>query len=1280
MSQRSIFQGLAVVAGISLASSSLSAQTNNGQIAGNVLDPSGAVVASAQITARNEATGSTYKATSTSSGDYRFPSIELGRYTLTVNAPGFSQQVSRGVEVRVQEVTSFDVRLTTGSANETVTVEADAPAVQSQSSEVSGTVTDREIVELPLALGGVGAMRSPEAFVFLIPGTAGPGTGNSNNGIFVSKVGGGQNFGNEILLDGASQTRSENGSSFDEEALSVEAISEFTVTTSTPQAEFGRTTGGIENYVTKSGTNNFHGTAFGIFRNEFLDANDWFANGRKAFYTARAATETGAAATGDLASAYTNRRPPDKQYDFGISAGGPLSIPHLYNGRDRTFGFFSWEQYRLSSGGVATSNVPTIAERGGNFSDRLVTGATGLTNPCDGTPILNGQIFDPATARTVVVNDPVAKISGTTVCRTAFPGNVIPTARFSKVGQAIAAFYPTPSDPNALTGNYSLASSSTLANTTYSIRVDHSIGSKDKLYGSYSSRENTRNNPTFLTLPAPVDPNVQTQDFITHFGRAGWTHILTPNILNHVNLGFNRSNSINGAVEALSGINYNTQLGTPFTAGFPQVAVGGYQTLSRNQNDDNIDNGIRVNDAVSWQKGRNSFKFGVDYRYQQYSPLAKGQTNGYLSFQGNQTKATRDFAYQNGTGNGFASLLLGLGDNSQSTVPASQPRWISNYWAGFVQDDIKVSNSLVLNVGLRYDVDQPRREAKNRTSNFSLTAIDPKSGLPGAMVFGTTCTPNCNTRWADTYYKDIAPRIGFAFSPQSMNNKFSLRGGFATLYGPLQYSDFGGSTITGYSVQTVQNSNGFNPAFNVDGATTLAGVGALPGIAPPNPSTDLDPAYFDNGNADAPRFVNNSYIKASYGRPPQINQWNIQIQQELAKDLIMTVGYLGTAGAHLRSGVENINNMPASNFSRGDALISHNLTANGVATPYSAFNGQVQQALRPFPQYGFIATDCCLQNVGHSTYEALIASLERRMRQGLTLQLSYTWSKDITNADSSLPGITAGVNQEQDPFNSKSQKALSIQDIPHTFVASFLYEFPFGKGKSFLNFNNPMARSLVSGFELGGVLRYQSGEPTSFGCLPNGSNIPGWDNCINYTRIPGSSIESNARRNGRLDPFRILKANGNVPGPDPNVDSEFNGLFRRDTQPSATNPVTYSTLQNAPAFYDQNQGQNRILRAVNPAGCQAAGTCDNGAFQFGNVPRVTSEIRNYLYNNEDFSFLKKTPLTEGTTLFLKIEMLNAFNRHIFSTPSTNPYDNFFGVPTGTIDGPRHIQLTGRIVF
>lgn len=1249
--------GFAVAAAmVFLLTGPAGAQTTQGIIAGNVLDSTGAVVANAKIIAKNEATGSVYNTVSTSAGSYRFPSISLGRYTLTTTAPGFKATVNTGVEVRVGSTTAFDITLNIGNATETITVQSNAPTIQTQSSEVSGTVTDQQIVDLPLALGGVGAMRSPEAFVFLIPGTTGPGSANNANGIFLNKLAGGQNFGNEILLDGASVIRTENGSSFDETAPSVEAISEFKVTTSTPAAEFGRTTGGIENFVTKSGTNSFHGTAFDIFRNEALDANSWFNNGNKAYRQS----------IGDPTESNFNRAP-DKKNDYGGSFGGPVWIPHIYNGKDKTFFFFAWEEYRQTLGGPRTSDVPTVAERTGNFQDQLVNGTTGQINPCDGNPIYFGEIFDPATTRTAA-NGARCRLPFGTSPTTATVGqpfapdfNVIPSGRFSKVGQNIANLYPTP-DNNALSGNYTLRSSSPVTNTTYTIRIDEAINQSNRIFGSYNTRENLRNNPTNRAYPGPQDYITQVQDFITHFGRGGWDHIFTPNLLNHLNIGTNRTNSINGSFEALTGVNYAQQLGIGnITTGLPHFSVAGYSDISRNQNDDNIDNGIRFNDSISWQKGRNSFKFGIDYRYQQYSAITKGTLNGNFAFNGNQTKATDIVPYNAGTGNGFASLLLGQVDNANVSIPFHQAQWIQDYYAGFFQDDFKATNNLVLNVGIRYSVDRPRKEKYNSTSNFSTTAIDPKTGTPGALVFASNCG-NCNKRWADTWFKDIAPRIGFAYTPSNSGGKTVFRGGFATLYGPLQYSDFGGDTRQGYTANPSFGSNAnFDPAFSIDGGFPAYQAGI-----------NLDPGQLDNGNAAAPLHFGN-FVKASYGRPGVLQQWNLQVQQQLANDLIMTIGYMGSSGAHLKSQEENINNMPKSNFVRGDSLVSFDLAANGVPAPYTGFNGQVQQALRPFPQYGFIATDCCLQNVGHSSYEALIASVERRFSQGLNLQASYTWSKTITNADSII-NVTNGVQQEQDPFDSKSQKSLSNQDIPHTFVISYLYQLPFGRNKRFLSSGNGFLNALVSGFEVGGVQRYQSGEPFTFG---GATGIPGWDNHISFTRVPGSQLSSNARKNGKIDPFRELRAGNKLPGPDPNVDSIFNGLLIPKNANGVSDNPGYAALQNAPAFSDQNAFDNRRLRARQLGTCP---TCDNGAFLFGDVPRVTGEVRNFKYFNEDFSIIKKTPITENVLFTIKIELLNAFNRHVFSTPNVDPGNRFFGVPTGTINGPRNMQITGRIQF
>lgn len=269
---------LRVLAAFLFGSTAALAQTNEGALVGNIVDDSGAVVAGAKISVTNVATGGRHETVS-SEGGYRLPSLPVGLYDLTVQREGFAGVTQTGVSVQVSSTTSVNITLHVGTATQNVTVAAEGATIMQDTSDIGTIVNTRQVIELPLALGGVGALRSPEAFTFLAPGTTGPGTGNSSNGIFISKVNGGQNFGNEILLDGASILRFENGSSFDEAAPSVEAIQEFKIFTSTFSAQYDRTTGGIDSFTTKSGTNGYHGTGYDIFRNTSLDANTWFNAG-----------------------------------------------------------------------------------------------------------------------------------------------------------------------------------------------------------------------------------------------------------------------------------------------------------------------------------------------------------------------------------------------------------------------------------------------------------------------------------------------------------------------------------------------------------------------------------------------------------------------------------------------------------------------------------------------------------------------------------------------------------------------------------------------------------------------------------------------------------------------------------------------------------------------------------------------------------------------------------------------------------------------------------------
>jgi len=1192
------------------------AQTVFGSIAGTIADATGAVVAGAKVQAVEEKTGTTLETVSTSTGAFRLPQVPIGTFDIDVTAPGFQPEKLTGIQVNLQVVSVVNVTLKVGAATESVTIEANAPQLQTESSDISGTITAEQYQKLPLALGGVGAFRSPEAFIFLLPGNTGPGTANSPNGIFFSKIAGGQNYGAEVLIDGLSQQRSENGSSFDEEAPSVDALQQLTVTQALPPAEYNRTTGGFENFVTKSGGNNFHGYGYEILRNTALDANLWFNGGYKAQCIA----------AGNTGCSQTFATPVDHKNDYGVTFSGPVWIPKVYNGRDKLFFFFAWEQLKYSLGATTITTVPTPAELAGDFSAPALFNPSHVvgTNPCDGSPVYQGQIFDPSTTRTV----------NGVECRSPFPGNKI-TSGFSPVAKNLLSYFPAPTNGEVF-NNFSFPSTAPIENTTLTVRIDANITQKMKLWSSYSSRDNNRISGAPQYLPYPIDYATWKQDFETHFWRLGIDYFFTPALLNHFIIGSNRTNSINFAVPALEGKNWFALLGigNAVSNNFPVVTNGVTAQEGMPNNGDNIDNGLRLVDSISWQKGAHSLTFGTDIRYQQYSPINNNSPS--IGFCAAQTSA---YQGSSNNGNGLASELLGLACSGSQNVYSHQSRWISWYYSGFVQDDWKITKNLTFNLGLNYSVDVPRHEAINYTSNFSPTALDPEFGVPGALIFGTTCN-GCNTKWADTYFKDISPRVGFAYAPPWLNGKTVLRGGAGILYGPLQYDDFGGGMNAGYkSNPGFPSKNGFDPSFVID-----AGYPAFP--APPN----LDPGQF-NGS-----FLPGSYIEKSAGRPAAIYNYTMQVQQELAKDLILSIGYVGSEAQNLQANNQNINNISYNDLSLGKEL-GQQLMNNpyGVPVPFPGYFGlwgngvQIQQALRPFPQYDFIDSGCCLEATGHSSYNAMLVSLARRYRNGLSLQVSYTWSKNLNDTDSALPNTNPGQPQVQNPFNLHEEKAISIQDITNTFVASPFYELPFGKGKPFLN-HGPESY-ILGGWQAGAVLRYQNGQPMAFCCT---AGIPGWQNATRYDLVPGVHIKSAVYQRGwkNINPFNTAN------GTDPNVNSFFNAA-------NTNAAIAYSKGGTKPAFIDQ-------VAAVNASPV-------NMPYHLGNTPRVTN-IRMPNWYNEDFSIIKDTPIHESVMFELKFEFLNAFNRHLFGSPDDNPADFTFGIPTYQANSPRAIQVTGRISF
>ena len=540
-----------------------------------------------------------------------------------------------------------------------------------------------------------------------------------------------------------------------------------------------------------------------------------------------------------------------------------------------------------------------------------------------------------------------------------------------------------------------------------------------------------------------------------------------------------------------------------------------------------------------------------------------------------------------------------------------------------MQDTIKVTPTLTLNLGFRYDVDEPEREAHGNTSDISLTQPNPGAGnLPGVLVFagnGAGRNGNVNERWANIWKKDFGPRIGFAWAPAMFSNKMVFRGGYGIIYGNLQYADFGGFNRTGFQANPGFNSiNGFDPAFQID-----AGLPSFP--APPN----LDPTQLN--------FAGPQYTDPSYGRPPMSQNWSIEVQRELAPDLIVDVAYVGQHSQNLRSNYDAVNTLNPKYFSLGSLLTTPISAQSTVAPPYAGFpsGAIVAQALVPFPQYFGFNTDGQLENLGQSTYNALEAQLTRRFRNGLNLMASYTWSKTLTDADSALP-FFATLHQggaPQNVFNKQGDKAISNQDLPQNFVLSYVYELPFGKNKKFLNGSKLLDR-VVGGWSVSGIQRYESGQPIAFGC---GTGVPAYADCIREDYIPGASPLSSAwkHRNGKFVPITPATFAAGDPGV-----PMFNPL---DT---AFGAVT-------PAFDDPNSSQNLASRG--------------GTYAFGTSPRVDGSIRMGAYLSEDFNLLKRTKLTESSDLLFQVNFLNAFNRHVWNRPGDlGPGDSFSPTnqPTG----------------
>lgn len=1232
------------------------AQLDTGSVSGTILDPAGKVVVAAAITLTGQQTGTTYQSVSSSTGYYVFPSVRPGKYDLSVNAPGFKTALNHGVVVSVGATSSIDVKLALGSSAETIHVVAGDQTLEADSSSIDASIQPEQVDHLPLAVSG---WRSLESLAYLAPGVAGFGMAASADAI---KINGGQENGTDFLIDGITTNRQQNGSgSFGILSPSVDAVNEFKVSIASLPVEEGRTTGGLANYNTKGGTNEYHGSVYEFLKNAAFDGNTWFNNGKMAM----------AGNTADARKTY--KRSADTKNDYGINLGGPIRIPFLYNGTNKTFFFFNWEQWRQTYGGTITSQLPTPAQLGSDgqyFDFSSLLGSALGTSPC-GETVYAGEIMDPqydytgstpcryaGFGQTVTSTSSGYSVSGA-------PTNKIPVGRASTLAKSLVNTYLMPLAQQEVSGssnyNYAYRSIGTITNTAYSLRIDQNIGSRHKIWGFWNSRENTDSGGN-SNMPVPIQTCCGTVDQLGKLFRAGWDWVVTPTMVNTLTVGGNRSNNINKSKASQMGVDWDSKLGIAngFSHDFPvfEFYSNTFGSMGEMEDSTDVDNVLALNDVVHWQHGAHSFTFGGDAQYHQYSWVSHiGGTcsgnAGCFQFWDNQTASDENYWGQDG--NSFAAFLIGETGLATNLAATHNPRWIMHGGSLFLGDTWKARPNLTINMGVRWSYDTPRHEAGGNTSIWDPNKVDENTEagvLPqarGALVFagqGAGRNGSKNETWGTVYKKDFEPRVGFAWEPDMLNRKLVVRGSSGIYYGPLIYADYGQGTVQGFT-----NQGNLYTTDPLDGVPLDNGLQAL------STSPNLNPYQLDGTSTSA------DYVARSNGRPGMTMNWALETQYELNPHTFLTLGYMGMHATHLHAMLNFMNDMPDKYMALGDYLNwwayypgDPNAT-NHVGTPlepYANFscssgctwpiNEPTYQALRPFPQVEYINMDSYLQNLGQSTYEALEARLERRFYNGLNLMVSYTRSKTLTDADVIQPYWSTLQNggAVQDPENLRGEKAVSSEDLPNNFVVSYIYDLPIGRGKHFFGNSKGVVNTLISGWSVSGIQHYQSGQPIS---IYGATGIPGKNSSVRFNRVAGQPVK-----------------NPNYKNP-----LAFN---------STSNTTACATgYFNCSAFYDPNLFANRDPNGVGTTG-------EGNPWRFGTMPRNSSDIRGPGYATEDFGISKLIPITSRYKVDFRCEMFDAFNRHIFTRPVS---DLNSGVTTvgqigGLQNGPRNIQFHVKINY
>jgi len=1173
----------------------LSAQDPRGSIGGTVTDPTGAPVANARVTAVNTLTNVSFQGLTTSEGIYNIPYLPQGVYNVSAEMAGFKRAVRQGVELRISERLTLDFALELGAMQETVSVTAEPPLLE-LSTATSGQIIDRRrIAELPLGEG------NPLTLVQLAPGIVVTGGYTSNSALSNS---GPSNFevngspgGNEFTLDGTPNTadRQTQGAARVGLQPPTDAVEEFKVVTAGFDAQQGRTAGGSVDVSVRSGTNNLHGTLYEFVRNDVLAANSFFNNRQ-------------------------NIPRPARRYNrFGGTVGGPVWLPTMYNGRDKTFFFTSIERIRTITPWLETLTVPDDAFRRGDFSALL-------NRP---TPL---YVYDPLTARVDgarVVRDPIQ-------CNGRL--NVVCPERMSQIAKNYLSFLPMPNVPTASTTNNFIGR--TGDDNTYDVlllRIDHAINEKHRLFGRFSQGWRTE-----------IDENsagrvngVRINGRLGHRGNRGgvFDYIYAPSASTVWNLraGFTRFKQDRYALAAfdydIRKMGFSEAALRLFTANtLPQINISNYSSPVEPTGYLITTPLWSLQPTLTKLAGAHSMRAGYDFRV--YQENRKDQ-----AFQAGQYNFTNDFTRLNDLNpslpieqiqaQAMASFLLGLPSGGNFPLLADRAA-TAKYHAAFFQDDWRVTRRLTLNLGLRYEIDLGTTERYNRRiHDFDPNVVNPTEAavkaryeqnpipeipveqfrLRGGLVFAS---PDKRGFRADR--NNFQPRVGAAFQ---LDERTAIRGGWGMFMVPF--------------ILDALNQNGFSRntpliASPDRGLTFLASLeNPFPSGYVPEIRRDLTSLLGQNPGTVVPGDRINGLVQ----------RWQVSLQRELPGRWLVEGAYIGNRGDNLTV-VVDANPIPRQYQSaspvRDQALI--NFLDTPVPNPFRGVAGYEgtnlytatvisrSQLLRPYPHFTGLSIE---RYDGASTYHAMQARVEKRFSQGYTLMGTYTWSKYLEQV--SL----------LNPTDIRYEKRLNDADSPHRIAVSGIYELPFGRGRMFGSSWSGWKQALLGGFQLQGILQYQAGRPLTLGNVYFSGNLSDLNPVIKSSTIGvlgSSNIEDNVFR----------------------TNIQNTGFYFTDDAVRTNGQLDYTKQRNDPRI---NLSQN--IRTL---------------------PSRVSNFRNQGITLLDLSVIKNFHFSEQVYLQFRAEAINALNKAHFSGPVLSPRDSNFGRVTSTDSPtlPREFQLGLRLVF